>query len=186
MGKKVLSRKKIRILSIIFLIFLCGVVVYFVALKPKNNTKKSVNVQLHRIEACDVLSKQVAKSYLGVINQSSTKQPQNAVKNTDIKITQCSYTQKTSKNPKSINLLIRSALTKQGAENNKVVFGSGIPQGSKKIRGYGNDAFWTQATGQLNMLYKHNWYILSVGGAQANKRSLDDAKKIATQIIENS
>ena len=50
------------------------------------------------------------------------------------------------------------------------------------MTGYGEQAFWNPAFGQLSILNEGNWYILAAGPINTRQRTLADAKKLADAI----
>ena len=138
------------------------------------------------IDACKVLTPEIAAQYLGETPETSDT-PSTDASSDDINVSNCAYSTKfvigQPASLRSASLLARSAKTQAGADSNKSVFIDQRPAGAETISGYGNDAFWTPLMGQLNILKGDNWYIVQVGGTSPTSRTLADAKKLADLVI---
>lgn len=102
----------------------------------------------------------------------------------DINVSTCSYTNNatTVADIKVATVVARSALTDTGVDSNKAVFGEGMPAGSEMVTGYGSDAYFTPALGQLNVLKDNNWIIISYGGTRPAENTLANAQLIADKL----
>lgn len=79
---------------------------------------------------------------------------------------------------------MRSALSDSGASSNKAVFGAGIPEGSDKVTGYGEEAYLTSPLGQLNVLKDNNWIIISNGPTKLRDNTLTKAQQVADVTVK--
>ncbi len=134
-------------------------------------------------KACDVLTARAAKEVLGTLGPVSTPPPANST--SDVRVSSCvrSNALTAEDRAESASLLMRVARTARGAQSNAAVFASGSrPRGSKNVTGYGEQAFWNPAFGQLSILNEGNWYILAAGPINTRQRTLADAKKLADAI----
>jgi hypothetical protein len=133
--------------------------------------------------ACDVLTAPAAKQVLGSLGPVSTPPPANSSR--DVSVSSCVRTNALSSldRAESASLLMRVARSARGAQSNAAVFATGSrPPGSQKVIGYGEQAFWNPAFGQLSILDEGNWYILAAGPINPRQRTLTDAKKLADAI----
>lgn len=137
-------------------------------------------------DACNYLTAAIATKLLG---EGVSKGDGGAAVNAeDLSVSTCIYTSKTGttiadvKNMRSLTLLVRSPLTAEGAASNDEPFDS-PKTGSIKVDGYGEKAFWDPELGQLNVLKGGMWLIISFGKTSLAESSLDDAKKLADEII---
>lgn len=188
--KKITKNSKFLIAGILIITFSVFLIVAATNMMRLNQTVQTntsmKDITVKKVKACDILTKEVAQDLVKNINQSNVNSSE--TKSNDILVSQCTYTQtqmqnkKTTQKLQTVSLLARSALTKQGADSNSAIFGENTPIGSKKIGGYGDAAFWSPATGQLNILKNQNWYILTVGVNEAKNRSLSETQKFANKI----
>jgi hypothetical protein len=138
------------------------------------------------VDACKVLTPEIAAHYLGETPETSDTSSTEASSD-DINVSNCAYSTKfvigQPASLRSASLLARSAKTNDGVDSNKNVFIDQRPAGAETISGYGNDAFWNPSTGQLNILKNNNWYIVQAGGTSPASRTVADAKKLADLVI---
>jgi hypothetical protein len=137
-------------------------------------------------DACDYLTQAIAIKLLG---EGSEKGEGNSpVNGEELSVSTCVYTSKTGqtiadvKNMRSLTLLVRSPLTAVGAASNDEPFDT-LKTGAVKVDGYGEKAFWDPELGQLNVLKGGTWLIMSFGKTSLVESSLDDAKKLADEIV---
>lgn len=138
------------------------------------------------INACQIFTPARAKQLLGAqIDNGGGNHGQSVLVSKDLALATCSYSQLYSPSataaPLSAVLTIRSARTVTGERTNDIVFRA-LPKDAVTVAGYGSGAFWDVSSGQLNILSRHNWYLLSVGGLKAEQRSLDQTKQLADLI----
>ncbi len=149
---------------------------------------------LVEVDACDVLTQAAAEAALGADIEKGDTSAGNASTN-DISVTNCVYTNKAAttgsiqerlQSNRSIGILARSGKTKLGAESNKAPFTSAKPAGVEDVSGYGDEAYFNPATGQLNILKGGNWYIVTYKiGTGATKSTMADTKPLADAIKAN-
>jgi hypothetical protein len=137
-------------------------------------------------DACNYLTAAIAAKLLG--EGSAKSDGGSPVTTEDLSVSTCIYTSKPGetiadvKNMRSLTLLVRSPLTAVGAASNDEPFDS-LKTGAIKVDGYGEKAFWDPELGQLNVLKGGTWLILSSGKTSLIESTLDDAKKLADEIV---
>ncbi|HCH34946.1 MAG: hypothetical protein UY35_C0002G0055 [Candidatus Saccharibacteria bacterium GW2011_GWC2_48_9] len=138
--------------------------------------------------ACSLLTVVEAKSLLGgrTIRTNNTA-PQVSADNAT---SQCGYADG---NPKTgemlvIAIIVRAGVNDEGVARNNTDFAAARPEkGVQDIEGLGDDAFFNEANGQLNILDGRNWMILSYGvGSDPLSNALSDAKALASKILDPS
>lgn len=155
---------------------------------------KTGNDVMVAIDACDVLTNEVAKKVLGEgVEKGDTTA--GTASSDDISVSNCVYTRKgvTTGSVKeqlasieTVGLLVRAAKNKAGAESNKTPFSSAKPSGVQDVDGYGSQAYFNPATGQLNVLAGNNWYIIShYTGTSVTKATLAQASELADALKAN-
>lgn len=135
------------------------------------------------IDACSILTESIAKQVLG--NDATKGTEPSGASSDDVAVSNCTYLSNGSKltEIKGANVLVRTGLTNAGKESNKSQFGSGAPAGSQHVDGFGDDANFYPAFGQLNVLKNGNWYIVSnYTGTNPSKATLDEVKALATRL----
>lgn len=137
-------------------------------------------------KACDVLTLDDAQKILGENAKGGELNSSLPQESNDLIRTTCNYNLQGSapEDTKVVSLLIRSAKTTAGAQNNKQVFNANKPADAQNISGYGDQAYWHPQFGQLNIFKNNNWYIISSGPVKITDRNPDDAKKLADIIID--
>jgi hypothetical protein len=63
-------------------------------------------------------------------------------------------------------------------------FTAARPAGAVSLKGYGDQAFWDPALGQLNILKGQYWAIISAGSGPLDQRQPDLPRKIADIIMK--
>jgi hypothetical protein len=149
---------------------------------PTTNAKKNPAVR----SACDIFTLADAKELLGDSVKGGEKTSESTSK--DVNVSVCAYTQDHGANVpvsgrKSATLEARIPLTSGGAASNQNQFGPLKPVDVEAVTGYGDNAYWDQVHGQLNILKGNNWYILSAGASSPSDRTLEQAKQLA-DILE--
>lgn len=152
------------------------------------DTSSKVDQNFKGVDACTVFTIEEAQKVLGITAKKGDTKAGD-VSNDQVSVSTCSYSTPLADGAsvssiKTATLLARSAKNSEGAKGNKSQFGTGMPAGAQKVDGYGNDAFWNPAFGQLNIMKNNNWYILSSGSPKVSDKTLDDAKKLADVIID--
>ena len=151
---------------------------------PASNT--STATAFPKRQACTIFTLADAKQVLG----DSAKGGENTgeTSSDDLSVSTCTYTQDTGSNVpvsagKSATLLVRAPKTGAGTTSNQNQFGYRKPADSQHVAGYGDNAYWDPAYGQLDILKHNAWYILSNGPITPSSRTLDEAKQLADLLI---
>lgn len=171
--------KKIIIGIVIAAVFTAGGAGLYIIFKagqnqtvdPKYDAAKNVKIdpklQYGPINACDVLTEEIAKSLLGD-NLNKGSAPADSVTTASIGISNCGYikqeTPAGSAEPKisGASLLVQFAKDATGAALNKNQFESGILNADvKKISDVGDSAFYNPQYRQIHVLKGSNWYIVT-------------------------
>jgi hypothetical protein len=182
-----------KFLPVIIVVVLVAATGIYLAAKPdsgaKNTTTGSAAKSKYSFKkACQALTAADAKQLLGN-NISGGSTAANAA-TADIDVTTCAYTQQLPanagpaalKDTLSATILVRAAKTDAGAQNNEGQFGPRKPADAQDVSGYGDKAYWSPAAAQLNILKRHNWYIISYGKIRPGDRTLDQTKKLADLV----
>lgn len=138
-------------------------------------------------DSCELLTQELANETLG---GNTTKSDTSSIGGStdDMLISACSYSlDKTPDdgNPTdtiTVTLLVRSAKTAVGAASNQSQFAI-YPEDSEAVDGIGQSAYWKQNVGQLNVYLNNNWYIISIGGTNTVSHNIDDAKALASKML---
>ena len=145
------------------------------------------NVVYQSAKACDLFSFAEAKELLG--DQVLTTTTQGPVISRDTAVSKCGYTDG---NPDMNNALVaaivvRSGINDKGVAQNKSEFTAGKPSKNvETVKDLGDDAYFNQELGQLNVLYDKMWVILSYGpGAAPQSNSPDKAVTLAKKVLHN-
>ena len=137
-------------------------------------------------DACNYLTQVIATKLLG--EGSERGEGNNSVVSEDVSVSTCVYSSKRAetiaqlKDMRSATLLVRSPLSAAGATSNDEPFDT-PKTGAIKVDGYGEKAFWDPELKQLNVLKGGTWLIMSLGKTDLTQSSLDDAKKLADEIV---
>jgi hypothetical protein len=169
------------------IILVAGVVGIFILGKDTGNTADSNNApttSYKALDACSLFTEQEAKTVLG---SAATKGSDTVPSSTaDINVSSCTYTNNAGvvSDIRVTTVLIRSALSDQGADSNKNAFNTGRPAGVEAVNGYGSDAYWNPAAGQLNILKDDAWMIINTGASLPTQRTLADTKVVAALVVK--
>lgn len=148
---------------------------------------KTSNSTLGSVNACEVLTADIAKNILGdTAERGNIQTTQAATK--DVTVSDCVYTTKIDpagkisiSNKKGTNVLVRAALTNDGAATNKDQFGNKRPTGVQNVNGFGDSAYYSPEYGQLNVLKGGNWYIVTNYNGAING-TLESDKQLAAVL----
>jgi len=137
------------------------------------------------VVACDAFTNLEAQELLGNSAFKSADDP--AVIAGDFATSRCGYTDGTSNTESMIvaAVILRAGINDDGIEQNKTEFVSGIPDlGVEIIKDLGDNAYFNQLNGQLNVLKGRNWYIFSYGnGATPEENIIENAVALAHKVI---
>jgi len=136
------------------------------------------------VDACDVLTENVAKQILG---DGATKEDTSAssVSSAAVSVSSCVYTAKIDPNAKKpnnikgVSILVRAAKSKSGADSNKTQFGSAKPTGVQDVSDIGDKAFFNPQFRQLNILKGGNWYIASSYSGRPTSGTVESDTQLA-------
>ena len=145
---------------------------------------KTGNAAFVAVDACDVLTENVAKQILG---DGATKGDTSAgnVSSDAVSVSNCIYSVKIdpnatkANNTKGVSVLARGAKTQIGADSNKAQFGSAKPAGVLDVSHVGDQAFYNPNFGQLNVLKTSNWYIVSNYSGSATTGTIESDTQLA-------
>jgi hypothetical protein len=131
--------------------------------------------------ACSLLTAAVASQVLGP-DAKPVAAGNTDKKTTDMEVSTCLYAGSAvaSSPVDQIRLEAHTALSALGKSENDVKFGSDKPSGVTDVTGYGQAAYWTQSTGELNILSHNNWFVLS--RAPGSSSHLQDVEAVAQRI----
>lgn len=187
MSKKIIS---LTILAVI-VIMVIGALVFFnkTANAPKlGQSKASKQHTINTVNACDVLTKDIAKQFLKEEPElgSDTASSQSS---DDIKVSSCTYSTKfvigQPSSLKTISLLVRSPKTQTGFDDNLQGFEDQKLSGDEEVSDYGDKAYWSPQNGQLNILKGGNWVIVTAGNITPASRDLSITKQ-AVELFKNN
>jgi hypothetical protein len=179
---------------VIGVVLLAGIGGFVVSKSNKNDSKSgssnssTASKEFKPPVACDLFTLDNAKSVLGATAEKPDTAALPTASSDDIEVTQCIYQTPANdlasiKTQKQASVLVRGAKTETGAKSNEDVFkGSLKPAGVQDVSDYGEAAFWNPQFAQLNVLKNGNWYILQVGSSTPTERTIDDAKKLASEL----
>lgn len=136
------------------------------------------------VEACEVLTKADAEAVLGEVEDLPAKGE--GSETADLVVTSCHYLAAGGGGADGVGagLVVRSALTEAGAEDNRSVF-EDLPDGAQEVEGYGDRAFWSPEFGQFHVLADDTWFLLTHGPLNPRGATLEDAKRLADQIDDS-
>lgn len=192
--------KKIIIGIVIASVFIAGGAGLYIIFKsgqnptvdPKYNAAKNAKIdpklKYGPINACDVLTEEIAKSLLGdKLNKGST--PVGSVTTASIGVSNCGFLKQEvatgSSEPKisGASLLVQFAKDATGAALNKSQFESGILSSDvKKISDVGDSAFYNPQYRQLHVLKGSNWYIVTYYKNSMLNSSLESDLELAKKM----
>lgn len=176
------NHKKELILGVAIVVAVMAVIVGIVFI-ARNSVPRVV---YQPTQACDLLTSNKAKDLLGDKTIRSNEKP--SVLTGDTAVSSCGYTDG---NPDTENmtvaaLIVRSGINDKGVDQNKNEFNAGRPKTNvQTVGGIGDEAYFNQALGQLNILNGREWIILSYGvGSAPTANTMDDVVKLAYTVIE--
>lgn len=144
------------------------------------------NVVYQPAKACDLFNFAEAKELLG--EKLLTTTTQSPVISDDTAVSKCGYTDG---NPDMNNatvaaIVVRSGINDEGVAQNKKEFAAGKPsQNVEAVKDLGDDAYFNQELGQLNILNDKRWIIISYGtGAAPQANTVDKAIILAKKVLQ--
>jgi len=136
-------------------------------------------------KACDLLTDSRAKELLGsgALRGNAT----DPVQTENIATSKCAYSDS---NP-DVNsmmvaaVIVRSGVNDAGVAQNKTEFKNGKPtEHVEAVKNIGDDAYFNQERGQLNILNGRNWIILSYGvGSTPELNTVEKTVELAHKIL---
>lgn len=179
----ILNRKELA-LGVAIVAFV-GIAIIAIAIAIISSTPKIV---YQPAKACDLLSLNDAKKLLG--EKAMNTNAQNPAVANDTAVSRCGYADG---NPDKENMIIaaiivRSGVNDKGVEQNKRDFSAGKPKQSvETIKGIGDNAYFNQKNGQLNILDGRDWMIVSYGiGSAPEANTVEKAIELANTILAPS
>ncbi len=156
------------------------------------NTGQSVEVKtgsaaIVNVDACDVLTQNIANEVLGATATKGDTSAGNASSD-DVSVTNCVYTVKIDpsatkpNNTKGVSILVRSAKTSTGAATNNDQFGAKKPAGVQDVTGLGEKAYYNPTYKQLNVLKNGNWYIITSYSGSPTNATLESDQALASKL----
>lgn len=136
--------------------------------------------------ACRLFTKEKAEELLGEnMIASNAKDP---VITGDTASSNCGYTDG---NPNVDNMvvaavIVRSGINDDGVEQNKREFIAGMPTDNiETVDDIGDQAYFNESLGQLNVLNGRDWLILSLGiGSAPEVNTVEDATRFANTVLQ--
>jgi hypothetical protein len=170
--------KVVLIVTGVVIVVVSGVTIYIFSNKNNNsvtakntNNGQSQDVKtgsdvIVAVDACDVLTENIAKQVLG--DTAKNGEIPGGTSTKDVTVSSCVYTARIDpngkisiSNTKGVSVLVRAAKTNTGAGTNKAQFSSAKPAGVQDVSGIGDAAYFDPQFGQLNILKGGNWYIVT-------------------------
>ena len=176
------THKKEIIIGAIVATVIIAAVIGIVILVRNSGTPKIV---YQPAKACELLTLAEAQELLGdkTLSTSATT-PVQAVNTATSK---CGYTDG---NPDVNNaivaaIVVRSGINDAGVRQNKTDFVNGKPiKNVETVKDLGDNAYFNEELGQLNVLSGNNWIILSYGlGSTPEANTLDEEVALARKVI---
>ena len=155
---------------------------------PSNPSSQANQANYDTItDACAKFTLEDAKKIIGnTVESNSTVAP--GVDGDDVYVSTCTYTMPASdaadaKTIQTASLLVRSPKSQTGVTSNNTPFSEAKPANAQDVSGVGDKAYWNPTLGQLNVLHKGNWLIVTAGPVKASERTQDKAVEASKLII---
>lgn len=135
-------------------------------------------------DACELLTSSEAHELLGKDTLRSKHTAPTQSKNTAT--SQCGYTDgKSEMNDMVVAaVVVRSGVNDAGVQQNKTEFVAGKPASATPVKDLGDNAYYNQNIGQLNVLNGRDWLILSYGvGSTPETNTLEKAVTLARKVL---
>lgn len=137
------------------------------------------------VAACDLFTQTEAQELLGAQAFNSNSDAPVLTGNTAT--SRCGYTDGNPSTDKMVvaAIIVRSGVNDSGVAQNKTEFTNGKPtNGVDDVKGLGDNAYFNQSLGQLNVLDGKKWIIFSYGlGSTPDANTLDDTVKLAHTVL---
>lgn len=147
-----------------------------------NNSQ--VRIVYQPTKACEAFTLEEATELLGP-NTVLSGSTEPALSGTTA-VSKCGYTDGNSDKEKIIvaALMVRSGVNDDGVELNKTQFADGRPENTETVEDLGDDAYFNNENGQLNVLDGRNWILISYGqGTAQESNTVEDAIELAKKVI---
>lgn len=171
-------RRQVIIAGIILVIGLLA------ALFAYNYYKDAPHIVYQPLKACDLFTLTDAHELLGQDVIGNVTDP---TISGDTATSKCSYTDtnRIEGHMAIAAVAVRTGINDDGVRQNQADFVANEKANTtQKVKDVGGDAYFITAAGQLNILYKGNWYIISYGvGNSPADFTLDDALKVARYVL---
>jgi hypothetical protein len=162
-----------------------ALIIAIIALFVQNGAPK---IDYQPAAACDLFTAAEAKTLLGARALNSTSKSPVISGNTAV--SNCGYTDGSTDTENMIvaAMTVRSGINDKGVEQNKTEFSVGRPHKNVEIvKDLGDNAYFNQTLGQLNILDGRKWIILSYGvGSTPEANTVDKAVELARKIIDTA
>jgi hypothetical protein len=180
-----LVKKNLVLIIVALIVALAGTIYVLAGDDRSNDGGPHGSTDYAAVDACDLLKLDEAQLILGSAATASANT--GSTKSNDVNVSTCSYTNNATAvaDIKVATIMVRSALSKDGANSNKAVFGTGRPDGAEKVEDFGDEAYFMPKIGQLNILDGNNWLIVSYGSTSPSSRTLDNAKAVAHLALDH-
>lgn len=154
----------------------------------KSQEVKTGSAAYVAVDACDVLTADIATQILGAGSTKGDTTAGNASTN-DLSVSSCTYfirpttgtVAEQTANTKGVSILVRAAKSKAGADSNKAQFKT-VPAGDQAVKDIGDNAFFSSTLGQLHVLKGNNWYIVSNYSGKATSGTVESDTALAKLI----
>lgn len=141
------------------------------------------NIVYQPVKACDLLTLPEAKELLGEkLNGVDKNEP---IISGETATSKCSYTDLNQNQMMVAAVAVRSGINDKGVSQNKSDFAlAKSNDGNETVVGVGDSAYFTKASGQLNVLSGRKWIIISYGvGEHPEANTIEQAVKLAKIVL---
>ena len=191
-GKRSMNKK--IIFALIGTIVIVGAVIAGAILATKQgtpeNTTESTQTTYKVTKACDLLSLEEAKTFLGA--NTTLGETNDPAVSPSLSVDTCSYRNGATNldDLRVITISTRSALDQDGYDGNVTAFdtedGSTPAAGDQVVTGYGDKARWDTTLHQLTILKGSVVISIVYGGTDQTMNSFEDTKKVADVVLEKN
>jgi hypothetical protein len=160
------------------------IVIAAIAIYAYNSVPKVV---YQPAKACELLSLQTAKELLGAKAINSTAKDPELARSGNTATSECGYTDGTgdTENMLVAAISVRSGVNDEGVALNKKEFSiNKSGKAIKSVKDLGDDAYYNESLGQLNILDGRKWIILNYGvGSAPQANTIEQAIELANEIL---